>query len=211
MRACEIMTAKVNTVNADSSVGDIARLMTAERISGVPVVGDDGRVIGIVGETGLMHRAETGTERRRKWWSSLFLDDDMRARDFIESHGIKAADIMTHVEDVLEVNNLKRVPVIKNGNLVGIITRGDLVRAFASGAPPGNTALVQQTLNEQVKRQPWLDKHYLNMIVDEQTVELWGFVDFGAQHRALPIFVGGMGERCMEDNVIVGPRRGMAA
>jgi len=67
MRACEIMTAKVNTVKANSSVGAIARLMTAGWISGVPVVGDDGRVIGIVGETGLMHRAETGTERRRKW------------------------------------------------------------------------------------------------------------------------------------------------
>jgi len=141
----------------------------------------------------------------------LFLDADMRTRDFIESHGIKAADIMTHVEDVLEVNNLKRVPVIKNGTLVGIITRGDLVRAFASGAPPGNTALVQQTLNEQVKRQPWLDKHYLNMIVNEQTVELWGSSTSGPSTGRCRSSSGGMGERCMEDNVIVGPRRGMAA
>jgi CBS-domain-containing membrane protein len=95
MRAHQIMTTKVHTAKRDTSVGEIAYLMTTERIGGVPIVDDNGEVVGMVSETDLMHRAETGTERKRKWWISLFIDDDMRARDFIKAHGQKAEHVMS--------------------------------------------------------------------------------------------------------------------
>ena len=145
MQAREIMTTTVVTVTPQTPVGELARLMTEHRISGVPVVTGDGRLLGLVSETDLLHRPETGTERRRKWWLALFQDSDMQARDYVKQHGRTAHDVMSRyvisvqpdddlgrVADVLERNNIKRVPVLdKQGGLVGIITRGDLVRALA--------------------------------------------------------------------------------
>lgn len=226
MRAHQIMTTKVHTVRPDTSVGDIARLMTNERIGGLPVVDDDGSVIGIVSETDLLHRAETGTEKKRKWWVAMFLDADMRARDYIKSHARKAEDIMcpyvisvadsaklAEVADVLDTNNLKRVPVVKAGKLVGIITRGDLVRALASAdanrsAPIGDSAAVQKLLNERIAKQSWLSATYLNVVVNEQAVELWGFVDSHDQRKALLILVEEVAAtRRIDDHLVVGQRR----
>ncbi len=226
MRAHQIMTAKVHTVRPETTVGDIARLMTNERIGGVPVVDDDGSVIGIVSETDLLHRAETGTERKRKWWVAMFLDADMKARDYIKSHARKAEDIMcpfvisvsdnatlAEVADILDTNNLKRVPVMKAGKLVGIVTRGDLVRALASAdanrdTPIGDGAAVQKRLNESISRQSWLRATFLNVVVNEQAVELWGFVDSHDQHKALLILVGEVaGARRIDDHLVVGQRR----
>ena len=230
MRAHQIMTTKVHTVRPDTSVGDIARLMTAERISGVPVVGEDGRVIGIVSETDLMHRAETGTERKRKWWIALFLDKDMRARDYVKSHGLEAGDIMSRyvisvadnaklseVADILDTNNLKRAPVLKAGKLVGIITRGDLVRALANAdanrtTPAGDSATMQKTLLERIVKQTWVNPTYLNVLVGDQSVELWGFIGSEDQRKALLILVREVaGERRVDDHLAVGPRNISAA
>lgn len=225
MRAQDIMTSKVLTVKPDTTVGEIAALMARERISGVPVVDQDGRMIGIVSETDLLHRTETGTERKRKWWISLFLDTDMRARDFIKGHGHTAADVMSRfvisvrddaglaeVADMLDTNNLKRVPVLKAGQLVGMITRGDLVRALANAETTrspavGDSAKLQKLLNERIEQQSWLNPSYLNVVVTDAAVELWGFVSSEDQRRALLILVRELaGERQVGDHLAIGPR-----
>lgn len=226
MLARDIMTSKVLTVKAGTTIGEIAKLMATERISGVPVVDDEGRMIGIVSETDLLHRAETGTERKRKWWISLFLDTDMRARDFIKGHGHTAADVMSRfvvsvrddatlaeVADMLDTNNLKRVPVLKAGKLVGMITRGDLVRALAKADTTratgvGDSAQLQKALNERIDKQSWVNPSYLNVIANDKTVELWGFVSSEDQRRALLILVRELaGDRTIEDHLAIGPRQ----
>lgn len=224
MRAHQIMTAEVHTAKPDTNVGEIARLMSTERISGVPVVDDDGHVIGMISETDLMHRAETGTERKRKWWISLFIDDDMRARDFIKAHGQQAEHVMSRyiisvpdsarlaeVADILETNDLKRVPVLKAGRLVGIITRGDLVRALAAAdaarvAPTSDSATLQKALNEQIARQSWARSIFLNAVVGERSVELRGFVASEDQRKALLVLAREVADdRPVEDHLKVGP------
>ena len=231
MRAHEIMTAKVHTVRPDTAVGDIARLMASERISGVPVVGEDGGLVGIVSESDLLHRAETGTEKRRKWWIAMFLDADTRARDFIKSHAHKASDIMcpyvisvddnaklSEVADILDTNNLKRVPVLKAGRMVGIITRGDLVRALANAGATTNgqvadAAELQKALNERIGKQNWVNPAYINVVVTDRAVELWGLVGSQDQHKALLLLAEETaGARRIDDHLVVGPHRpGMAA
>ncbi len=227
MRAHEIMTSKVFTVKPGTSIAEIAMLMATERISGLPVVDDDGRMIGIVSETDLLHRAETGTERKRKWWISLFIDTDMRARDFIKGHGHTAADVMSRfvvsvrddatlaeVADMLDTNDLKRVPVLKAGQLVGIITRGDLVRALANaeatrptGVGVGDNGQLQKALNARIDQQSWVNPSYLNVIATDKTVELWGFVSSEDQRRALLILVRELaGDRVVADHLAIGPR-----
>jgi CBS domain-containing protein len=144
MKAHDIMTRDVTTVSPDTSVRDIAALMMEKHISGVPVLTNNGKIIGMVSQSDLLHRAELGTERKHKWWFRTFADSNALAREYAKAHGLKAHDIMSRyvvavrddaelrdVADILDSHRIKRVPVVQEGRLVGIITRGDLVRALS--------------------------------------------------------------------------------
>src|SRR6202048_2006446 len=78
MRAMDVMTSEVITVDEDASVQSVAKLMANHGISAVPVVEKDNRVIGMVSEGDLLHRAETGTERRRSWWLEMMARSEER-------------------------------------------------------------------------------------------------------------------------------------
>lgn len=170
MKAHEIMTKNVITVGPQTRVSEIAALMVQHRISGVPVVTGEGQVVGIVSESDLLHRVETGSERKRKWWLELFVGDDTRAREFIKSHGLKAENVMSRVvvsaaesadlgeiADVLESHGLRRVPILSDGKLVGIVSRADMVRALASAAAQDfparseNGGALQNTIYNAIK------------------------------------------------------------
>ena len=96
MEAREVMTRDVVTVGPGTTVGEIAAILVRHRISAVPVV-SDAQVLGIVSQTDLAHRSETGTEKRRKWWLELFADPDAKAREYVRSHGLRAEDVMTRL------------------------------------------------------------------------------------------------------------------
>jgi CBS domain-containing protein len=225
MNAQDAMTRDVVTVRPQTTVGEIAGLLVRHRISAVPVVADDGRVVGIVSQTDLGHRSETGTEKRRKWWLDLFADADSKAREYIKSHGLKAHDVMTRVivsvsknaslaevADVLDSHRIRQVPVMDDGKLAGMISRADLVRKLAEiriaapAARPDNGAL-QKAIWEQIKAQPWLESAYVNLAVKDGVVELYGVVDSDDQRRALRILVEGVsGVQKVEDNVGLFPK-----
>src|SRR5246127_2770528 len=144
MLAMDVMTSEVITVEEDASVPSVAKLMAERGISSVPVIDKDKRVVGMVSEGDLLHRAETGTERRRSWWLEMMSSTNQLAGEYIKSHSGKVKDIMTRnvlsvteetpVADIavlLETNRIKRVPVLRDGKLVGIVSRANLVRALA--------------------------------------------------------------------------------
>ncbi|MGD9805372.1 MAG: CBS domain-containing protein [Hyphomicrobiaceae bacterium] len=208
MKASEVMTRDVITVGPKTSVRDIAALMAKNRISGVPVIDDAGKLVGILSETDLMHRAETGTERRHKWWLGIFVDDDRLAREYAAAHARRAEDIMSRqvvtvdadmelgeVTDLLERRSLKRLPVVKDGLLVGIITRGDLVRALlANLAPPevttpGDSAAILEAIEQRMRRQMWLDSSLVTVAVNGGVAELSGLAASADQRRALRLLV----------------------
>ena len=152
MHAADIMTSDVITVGPDTPVPELATLLAERGISGVPVI-DQGQVVGIKSSEGnLLHRAETGTERRhqRRRFRWFHPHPQEAARDYIKSHGRTVKDIMTspvisvsdtadlaEVAELMETNRIKRVPVLCEGKLVGIISRANLVRALAvMGAQP---------------------------------------------------------------------------
>jgi CBS domain-containing protein len=225
MQAQEAMTKDVVTVGLEATVAEIARLLVAHRISAVPVVSDDKRVIGIVSQTDLGHRSETATEKRRKWWLEAFADPDARAREYVKTHALKARDIMSRfvvsagpeaslaeVADLLDSHRIRQVPVTKDGKLVGMISRADLVRklaeakAAAPAARPDNGAL-QKAIWEQIKAQSWLRSAFINFVVKDGMVELWGAVDTEDQRRALRVLVEGVpGVTRVEDRVGVLPQ-----
>src|SRR5215471_11763246 len=149
MRAMDIMTTEVITVAPTTSVQEVAKLLSERGISGVPVVDADNRVVGILSEGDLLHRVETGTERttreRRSWWLDSLASN--QARDYVKSHARTARDVMTgdvisvdemtplaDVAMLLETKRVKRLPVLREGKLVGIVSRANLVRAIAAGS-----------------------------------------------------------------------------
>jgi CBS domain-containing protein len=207
MRARDIMTKDVVTVSRSTLVADIAAILVKHRISGVPVVTDDRQVIGIVSESDLLHRAETGTEVKRNWWLILFSDPDRMAREYTKAHGLRAEHVMSRtvvsvavdadageVADVLDHHRIKRVPVIDDGRLVGLITRSDLVRVLAGveiGKPiarNGNGA-VQKALIDRIVAQPWLNATFLTPVVNDGAIDLWGYIGSEEQRRALYVLV----------------------
>jgi len=229
MKASDVMAKNLVTVHPETSVKEIAELMTKSRISGLPVVDRAGKLVGIISETDLLHRAETGTERRRKWWLGAFLDSDQLAREYAESHARKASDIMSSkvvtveantelgaVADLLERRRLKRVPVLADGTLVGIITRGDLVRALvarqreAVKVQPGSSEQVLQAIRERMQRESWLDSALVNVSVDNGVARLSGLAASTDQRRALRLLVEDTpGVVSVEDQLGIKPRAPM--
>jgi CBS domain-containing protein len=207
MKAHEIMTRDVTTVRPDTSIRDIAALMVEKHISGVPVLTDAGKIVGIVSQSDLLHRAEVGTERKRKWWFRTFADPNELARDYAKAHGHRAHDIMTRyvvsvrddaelrdVADILDNHRIKRVPVVREDRLVGIITRGDLVRALSQSQVTKavtklDNAALHKLLHNRMRTQPWIDRSYISLTVNDGVVELWGFAETTEQRSAIRTLV----------------------
>ncbi len=205
MLAKDIMTTDVCTVTPATRVGDVAKLLLARRISGVPVVDDKGALCGVVSEGDLLRRAETGTERRRSWWLELLTENRDLAHDFVKSHGLTAGDVMTasvvtvaedaplaEVANTLERGRIKRVPVMRGGKMVGIISRSNLLQALATAgtregkAPAGDRAL-RDAVTQAFKRQTWTPDLTVNVTVQDGRVSLYGLVSSDDERRAMTI------------------------
>jgi len=195
MRAMDVMTTDVITVDPDTTVQALAALLAERGISGAPVVDSSGRLVGIVSEGDLLHRTEIGTarrhrERRRSWWLDDFASD--LARDYIKSHGRTVKDIMTRdvvtvtedtdlgeVAALLEAKRIKRVPVMRDGKVAGIISRANLVRALGAtkGATPsqaeGDDRTIRARLLAELGREEWARVWPEDVIVRDGVVHFW--------------------------------------
>lgn len=202
MRAKDIMTTRVVTVGPDTSVKEIASQLLAHRISAVPVLDKDDRLVGIVSEGDLLHRAETGTaQRRRSSWLDLFTGEEQLAKDYVKSHGRKAADVMTRdvvsvredtpaqeIAEILETRHIKRVPVVRDGRVVGIVSRANLIQGLTKiqelAATQESDATIRARLNAELAKQGWAHLLTTNIIVKGGVVELWGIVGSEAEKNA---------------------------
>jgi CBS domain-containing protein len=204
------MTRDVVTIAPSTTIQDIASLLVAKRISAVPVISDGNDVIGIVTESDLLHREEIHTEHKRKWWLETFVGADTQAREFVKTHGLRAEQVMSHVvtavspdtdlaevADILDAHKIRRVPVTDKGKLVGIISRADIVRALAQAKVPIPVAsmengVLQKAIQDEIKKQPWINATYVSFMVNNGVVELMGFVDKAEQQSALHVLVEGV-------------------
>ena len=155
MKAADVMVSNVISVGSQASVQEVADVLLRNRISGVPVIGPQGELMGIVSEGDLMRRPEAGTERRYSWWLATLASSEGLASDYIKSHSRKVVDVMTRrvvtatpdtpvgdIATLLEKHSIKRVPIVVDGKVVGIVSRANLLQALASfkNVPPGTTA-----------------------------------------------------------------------
>ena len=225
MQAQDVMTSEVITVTPEMSVAEVAALLVQHRIGAVPVVTKSGQLVGIISQTDLGHRSETGTEKRRKWWPDMFTDANARAREYVKSHGLKVSDVMTRginsvshdaslaeVADVLDAHRVRQVPVMRNGKMVGMISRADLVRAFtrlSATAPTQRAASgeLQKAIWAEIKAHNWLQSSFINLAVKDGVVELFGAVESPDQKRALVVLVSRVeGVQKVEDNLSLLPK-----
>ncbi|MGE5271843.1 MAG: CBS domain-containing protein [Thiohalocapsa sp.] len=195
MRAMDIMTTHVITAGSQMSVRELAALLSEHGISGAPVVDTNGNLVGIVSEGDLLHRAETGTERRtekrRARWLDTLANDREMARAYAKSHGRTVGDIMTRevitiadtaelseIADLLETKRIKRVPVMRDGKLVGIVSRANLVRALAAiparpAATDGDDRTIRVKLLAELNGQEWANIWAADVVVRDKVVHFW--------------------------------------
>ena len=220
LTAADVMTSDVVSVEPDTPVRDIAELLYSRRISGVPVV-ENGQVIGIVSEGDLIGHVAAIGEPRRSWWLSLFADESLSARDYAKTHGRTARDVMTasvvSVEEtatlaemarLVERHRIKRVPVLRDGKLIGIVTRGNLLQGLATlkaELPKSvDDATIREELVAELRNQPWAHLLAEDIVVENGVVHLHGTVRTEDERRALRIAAENVrGVRSVEDHLMI--------
>ncbi|MGP9765925.1 CBS domain-containing protein [Halomonas sp. AOP13-D3-9] len=204
MQAIDIMTPKVVSVGPDAEVREIAQLLLSHRISAVPVVDEAHQVIGIVSEGDLMRRVKGDGDHRDSWWLSLFTGGK-DAGDYVKSHGRKAHEVMTPnpmtVEEntplhtiarMLEKHHIKRVPVLRDGKLVGIVSRANLLQGIANAAvaptqSPTDDRQIREAILNEVEHNTGVQVEGISVIVDGGAVEVWGLVESLEQKQAVTV------------------------
>lgn len=224
MKIRDVMSTSVVSVPPDATVEEIARLLLKHRISAVLVVDGSGIPLGIVSEGDLMRRIETGTERARSWWLRLLADPAVLAIEYTKSHGRRAGDVMSRPvlsigEDaslgeaatLMETHRIKRLPVIRDGLVVGVVSRANLVQALASAgtnkpSTEDRDRAIRDRLMTELGRQPWSSPDARHVIVDAGVVHLWGFVTSEEERAATRVAAERIsGVRAVEDHLMLRP------
>lgn len=206
MRALDIMTSSVVTASPEMTTQAAAKLLADKHISGAPVVDAAGHVVGIVSEGDLLRRAEIGTgTARRSWWLELLAGTRELAAAYVKEHGHVVGDVMNdrvisigpdmplkEIADILERNRIKRVPVLDDGKLVGIVSRANLIRALACVAPAGDSlstrddTSIRDAIVREMSGMRWaLSKK--DVIVIDGVAHLWGVIESEEEKRAIRI------------------------
>jgi CBS domain-containing protein len=204
MKAEDVMTRKVISIDPDATVLQAARLMLQHRISGLPVIDKAGQLVGVISEGDFLRRRETKTERRRSRWLELLLGSGRMADEYTHSHGSKVSEVMStevqavddeaSLEDIaklMERHRIKRVPVLCGGQVVGIVTRSNIMRGMVSLSHTATPTSKEDTsirvrLLEELQKGQWAPEGN-NIIVHDGIVELWGVIIDERQRDALKV------------------------
>ena len=230
MKAKDIMTANVISIDPEQTVLQAARLMLQHHISGLPVVDSSGSLVGVLSEGDFLRRRETQTEHRRSRWLEFLMGPGKIAAEYTHSHGSKVGEVMTAdvrtvdedvaLEDIVELmerHRIKRVPVMRGGKMVGIVTRSNLMHAMVSMARSApavakDDAAIREQLMAEFKKQEWAPVAMVNVVVKDGVVELWGAIVDERQRAALKVAAENTpGVKGVKDHLVwIEPTSGMA-
>jgi CBS domain-containing protein len=229
MNAKDVMTRDVIAVAPDATVLEAARVMLQHRISGLPVIDSAGKLVGIVSEGDFLRRGETQTQRRRSHWLEFLMGPGKMAAEYTRSHGNKVSEVMTEevqtvdenaaLEDIVELmerRHIKRVPVLGDGKVTGIVTRSNLMHAMVSlarMAPKAaqDDAAIREQLLAVMHREQWAPAAMTNIIVSDGVVEIWGVIVDERQREALKVAAENIpGVKAVKDHLVwIEPTTGM--
>jgi CBS-domain-containing membrane protein len=227
MQVKDVMTPSVISTGAKDSVVKAAELMLNNRISGLPVVDHDGKLVGMVTEGDFLRRRELGTQRRRPRWLEFVIGPGRLAEEYVRTSGRRVEEIMTPdpvtvsesdsleaVVELMERRHIKRLPVIRDGRMVGIVSRANLLHALATftrdlPAPASDSALRDNIL-AAIGKQSWAPQ--INVVVKNGVAELWGVITDDRERRGLIVTAENVpGVEQVHDHLVwVEPMSGMA-
>lgn len=229
MQAVDIMTSKVVTVELETTVEEIARTLLSRHISAVPVIDSDGMLQGIVSEGDLMRRPESETERQSSWWLRQFTSPADKAREFAFTHGRHARDVMSsnvltvsedtpaaEIAALLEKHRIKRVPVVRDGHVVGIVSRANLLQGLAATTAPSEIQAddrqIRSELEATLHREFPEAAQNVSCVVTDGIVRLWGATMSHEEKNAIRIAAESLpGVSKVDDNITVFPNSVRAA
>ena len=204
--ARDLMTREVATVPPDMPVASLARLLSDRGISSVPVIDAKGCLLGIVTEADLIRRLAGAEDKPAAWLLCRFRNADRQAERYARTHGREARDVMTadvvtvdedamaeHCAHLMEEHGVKRLPVVRDGRLVGVVSRADLLLALME--PPGKISAeardrderIREALRKEMRQQPWAESLWSFADVENGVVTLYGFVRSDAMRRGLRV------------------------
>ena len=222
MRADEVMSHEPKTIAPGATVAEAVRVMLDARVSGLPVVDAGGRLVGVITEGDLLARAELGTEKKRARWLEFLFGPGRSAEDFVHSHGRRVEEVMTRtpitvvpsagldaVVGLMLDKRVKRLPVVEEGRLIGIVSRADVLRAlsgiFAADTPEaevGDEELVAR-VKAALAAESWAPITSLDVRAKTGVVELWGSILDERQREAIRVAVENVaGVRGIVDHLV---------
>lgn len=229
MNVADLMSRSTISVNPESTVADAARMMLANRVSGLPVVDKDGKLVGIVTEGDLMRRAEIGTDGKPAGWVKAFLMPSTVAADYVATHARHVSGVMTHnpvfvtpdtgLEEVAQLmlrKHIKRLPVLQDGVLQGVIGRSDLLRLLARKLIETPAECTDEEIGAYIKNEldhaRWAPRSGVRINVKEKIVDLEGTVFSDEERQAVIVIAeNAPGVRHVVDHLTyVDPGSGMA-
>ena len=193
MEARQVMTSPILTISPGASLRQAIEMMLEKRVSGLPVVNEIGQLVGLISEGDLLHRSELGTERHRSKWLDFLVGPGRSASDYVQSHSRRVADVMTtdivtvqeatpleEVVQIMEKRRIKRVPVVRDGGVSGIVTRSDLLRAFLKMSAARETAIsddeIQKKIYDTIEQEGWAPAGSIHVKVADGHVTLVGTI-----------------------------------
>ena len=211
MNAADVMTTSLLTLTPDLPVGQAARMLAERGVSGAPVLDAEGRLVGMLTEGDLIRRLAAATDKPRSWFLGLFGSAPAQAEHYARSHGRRVRDVMTaavesvteaspiaEVAAILERRGIRRVPVLRDGKLVGIVSRADLLKvslaeplAAAAAAGQSDSAIARALLRE-MREQAWIDAYFIFPQVRDGVVTFHGFCRSEEVQRGLRVLGEGI-------------------
>ncbi len=228
MQVRDVMTPSVISTTESESILEAVRVMLQKRISGLPVVDAQGNLVGMVTEGDFLRRGEIGTQRRRPKWLEFLAGPGRMADEYVHASGRKVGEVMTSdpvtvaegdsletVVELMERKRIKRLPVVRNGKVVGIVSRANLMHALVSLAreaqtPDGGDSATRERVLAAFKKQSWAPQ--VNVVVKNGVAELWGTIMDERERRACVVTAENVaGVKTVRDHLVwVEPMSGMA-
>ena len=205
MKAKDVMTSPVVSIEPDASIWQAVRIMLQRHISGLPVIDQKGALVGIVTEGDFLRRAETGTQRRRPRWLEYLIGPGRLADEYTRAHGRKVSEIMTadpltitedtpldEIVRLMEKRQIKRLPVVRDQEVVGMVSRANLVHALASVArdikpTSASDQAIRDRILAELASQSWAPVALVDLIVRDGVVELWGMITDERERKAIVV------------------------
>jgi len=228
MQVRDVMTQKVISIGVDDATLKAARMMLENKVSGLPVVDAGGNLVGVVTEGDFLRRGELGTQRRRPKWLEFLVGPGRLADEYVHASGRRVREVMTDdpctvredetldkVVDLMERRRIKRLPVMRDGKMVGIVSRSNLMHALASlardaGTPTGDDRTIRENILAALQQQGWALG--VEVVVKDGVAELWGTVMDDRERRACIVAAENVaGVKQVHDHLVwVEPMSGMA-